>query len=75
MILIGKKTIESTLDDLIKTRIGDVLHELDPKKTYILIVPETLEMAEINEAFQSLPDNLNLVVLRANGVKLLELSH
>lgn len=54
-------------------RILDGIVELDPKKSYILILPEEIPETDLS-AFSGIETNINLLVIRSDHVKLIELS-
>ena len=80
------KIIEEAIRQISREEVGeaiwkswtDVLNasvqELSPDKFYILVIPTTIPEAEAKAAFEAFKGRLNLVILRADGVTLLELS-
>jgi len=68
------------LDDIIDKRISqhisriiDSIIELDPDKSYILVIPESIPAEMLNE-FEEINTNVNILVIRADDVKLITLS-
>lgn len=52
--------------------IPQIIINLDPKKHYLLVLPEDLDSQEVYNALQPLAGTINLLVLQANGIKIIE---
>ncbi len=82
MIMIGEQKvqqmIEKTLDAnvyrLILKGMEQVLVELDPEKHYIMVLPETISVEESRAALEPFLKKMNMAVIHASGVKVLEIS-
>lgn len=65
------RQIEMRLED----KLPDVLlHELDPEKNYILIVPTDVDEAALRKELNQLRGKVNLLTIRSDNVTLLELT-
>lgn len=58
----------------LETYLGDIVVTLDPSKFYIITIPTDLDLDQVRESFDSLRGKLNIIVLQADNVKVLELS-
>lgn len=48
--------------------------ELDPEKFYLLVVPESISEEQLKQSLRQTAGKLNIIVLRANNVNLIELT-
>jgi hypothetical protein len=60
----------------IQTEFIDVLPNmvrvLDPKKSYILVIPLDVDFNEMNAALHGLGGNINIVLIQSDNMKLIE---
>jgi hypothetical protein len=76
MITLRTSSIRKLIREALAEHISNMLVELDPEKHYILIVPDGpdgISADDLRAGFASFA-GLNLVVLSASNVKLLEIS-
>jgi hypothetical protein len=66
--------LKSIILSVIKDQIGQVVVSLDPQKHYLLVLPDDLDAGEVANAFQPLAGKVNLLVLQAKGIKIIEVN-
>jgi hypothetical protein len=66
--------LKSIILSVIKDQIGQVVVSLDPQKHYLLVLPDDLDAEEVAKAFQPLAGKVNLLVLQAKGIKIIEVT-
>jgi len=65
--------VEAAIQHMLKDRLPDYVHELDPKKSYILVLPESLPSDDVQTLLKSLRDvDVNLFVVQSDSVKIVE---
>lgn len=74
MIFMTEKKLQAALQQALLQELPNILLTLEPKKQYILVVPPDLPLEQLQDAFEPFRGRQNLVVLQAQGVKLLEVS-
>lgn len=73
MFLVSENSARKIIRDVLAKEIQHILVELDPNKHYILVVPGDFSEEELRRNFSGLA-GLNIVILSADNVKLLEIT-
>lgn len=68
LVLLNKKQLYNEFQKSVQRM------ELSPDKYYLVVVPTDVDEAGLREAFAELAGLVNVVVLQADGVKLIELN-
>jgi hypothetical protein len=71
-VIVTKKQVETIVFDLFQDALENVIHELDPEKYYIVIVPEDIPEERVRRVFRPFENGVNLVVLQGK-VRIVEL--
>lgn len=69
-----KKVFQNAVKQEVMSILKGALVELDPKKRYILILPDNMDYEQTVNALRQVSGDLNFVVLFANNVRLMEVS-
>jgi hypothetical protein len=65
--------IKREVSSVLKEHNANMLLELDPNKYYILVVPLDVDQDQLKKEFEHLRGKVNITVLVASGVRLLEI--
>jgi hypothetical protein len=68
-----RQIVDEQIDRKIKDILTSSIKELDPEKSYIMILPTDMPVKEVQDALVPFQGQLNLAVLFTDEVKLLEL--
>lgn len=72
MVIIGNRELENAVRRILLEHLSDILIELKPESTYLLVLPSDIPEKDIADAFKRFPDKPRIFFLQAENVKLLE---
>jgi hypothetical protein len=77
MIITTKAAVEKIVEDKLQevfTALEKAVIELDPKKAYILVVPESISLDEAKAAFKDIGKlHKNIILVQADNLRIIEI--
>lgn len=67
------KILDKYIRRLLDEYIQKVIFELSPEKSYILILPNNVDLDEIKVLFSKMDLKTNIIAIRADDVRIIEL--